>query len=46
MEIKRYSEEQKATIMSNIEFLVNRAKGDIRTGAKYIRDFVLNHPDY
>ena len=29
-----------------MEFLLGRATGKYRTGAKYIRDFVLSHPEY
>eukprot|EP01022_Parablepharisma_sp_SALTPOND_P020409 TRINITY_DN371_c0_g1_i1.p2 TRINITY_DN371_c0_g1~~TRINITY_DN371_c0_g1_i1.p2 ORF type:complete len:665 (+),score=68.02 TRINITY_DN371_c0_g1_i1:8120-10114(+) len=33
-------------IKEYMEFLLGRAKGKYRTGAKYIRDFVRNHPEY
>jgi glutamate--cysteine ligase catalytic subunit len=29
-----------------MSFLVERSKREIITGAKYMRDFVLNHPAY
>jgi len=29
-----------------LTFLLERAKGEIKTGARFIRDFVLNHKDY
>lgn len=29
-----------------LEFLLARARGEIKTGARFIRDFVLQHPDY
>lgn len=29
-----------------MRFLLERAKGEIKTGARYIRDFVMNHPSY
>ena len=29
-----------------LSFLLERAKGEVKTGAKFIRDFVLNHPAY
>jgi glutamate--cysteine ligase catalytic subunit len=29
-----------------LDFLLARAKGEVKTGAKFIRDFVLSHPDY
>ena len=32
--------------MRLIQFLAMRAKGEIKTGARFIRDFVYNHPKY
>ena len=32
--------------MEYLNFLLARAKGEKPTGARYIRDFVLNHPAY
>lgn len=29
-----------------MDFLLERAKGNVMTGARYQRNFVLNHPDY
>jgi glutamate--cysteine ligase catalytic subunit len=29
-----------------LSFLMERAKGEVQTGAKFIRDLVLNHKDY
>jgi glutamate--cysteine ligase catalytic subunit len=29
-----------------LTFLLERSKGEVQTGAKFIRDFVLNHKDY
>lgn len=29
-----------------MQFVLERAKGEVQTGAHYIREFVLNHPEY
>lgn len=29
-----------------IDLLVKRARGELKTGAKFMRDFVVNHPKY
>lgn len=29
-----------------MSMLLERAKGEIMTGARYMRDFILNHPAY
>lgn len=46
MEGKKYNKEQVGEIRVFMAFLVERAKGQIITGAKYMRDFVLSHPEY
>jgi len=46
MELKKYPEEQKYTINESLQFLIKRSRGEVKTGARYIRDFVLNHPAY
>eukprot|EP01022_Parablepharisma_sp_SALTPOND_P000259 TRINITY_DN1010_c0_g1_i3.p1 TRINITY_DN1010_c0_g1~~TRINITY_DN1010_c0_g1_i3.p1 ORF type:complete len:447 (-),score=37.23 TRINITY_DN1010_c0_g1_i3:47-1387(-) len=38
--------EEKAKVRGYLEFLLGRAKGLYKTGAKYIRGFVRSHPDY
>lgn len=43
---KKYNKEQVSQIRVFLNFVMERAKGDIITGAKYMRDFVLNHPAY
>ena len=43
---KGYNKEQRSQIEMFMAFLLERARGEVITGAKYIRDFVLNHPDY
>jgi len=29
-----------------MSFILAKAKGELKTGARMIRDFVLSHPDY
>eukprot|EP00826_Nyctotherus_ovalis_P050278 TRINITY_DN6146_c0_g4_i3.p1 TRINITY_DN6146_c0_g4~~TRINITY_DN6146_c0_g4_i3.p1 ORF type:complete len:141 (-),score=48.63 TRINITY_DN6146_c0_g4_i3:14-436(-) len=38
--------EEKEQVNDYLNFLLQRAKGTYRTGAKYIRDFVRSHPSY
>ncbi len=38
--------EEKNKIREYLQFLKGRASGQYKTGAKFIRDFVLNHPNY
>eukprot|EP00347_Sterkiella_histriomuscorum_P009710 403340177 len=42
----KYEQEQVDQIKHYMEFILERAKGNIMTGARYQRNFVLNHPDY
>jgi glutamate--cysteine ligase catalytic subunit len=46
MDIKEWSQNQKDETNKYLEFLRKRARGEIPTGARFIRDFVLNHPEY
>jgi len=46
MDIKKWSQNQKDETNKYLEFLRKRARGEIPTGARFIRDFVLNHPEY
>jgi len=46
MEIKDYSADHVEQIEVILDFLVARAKGEVPTGAKFIREYVLNHPLY
>lgn len=43
---KKYSKDQVGQIRMFLSFVMERAKGEIITGAKYMRDFILNHPAY
>lgn len=43
---KNYGKEQVSQVRLFLNFLLERSKGEVRTGARFIRDFVLNHPDY
>jgi glutamate--cysteine ligase catalytic subunit len=38
--------EDKEQIKDYLDFLLQRAKGIYKTGAKYIRDYVRSHPEY
>lgn len=44
--VKGFNKEEASNIRMYLTFLLERAKGEIQTGAKFIRDFVLNHPEY
>lgn len=46
MEVYKYTLEEVAEIKNYLAFLLARAKGQVRTGAKLIRDLVLSHPQY
>ena len=46
MLLKGYDKEKAGQIKHSLSFLSARAKGDVPTGAKYIRDFVEKHNDY
>jgi len=46
MDLHSWSETNKATTNTYLEFLRKRSRGLIPTGAKFIRDFVLRHPSY
>ncbi len=46
MDVKQFPKLEKARIQHFLDFLLARAKGNIKTGARYIRDFVTAHPDY
>lgn len=46
MEVKNYSKDNVDQIEVIIDFLVARAKGEVPTGAKYIREYVHNHCHY
>ena len=46
MDLHQFSKEEKEFYNTMLDFLVSRAKGEIKTGARFMRDFVLNHPEY
>jgi hypothetical protein len=46
MEEHNFSPENKASIEECLNFLLARAKGEIKTGARLIREMVLSHPEY
>lgn len=41
-----YSNEDIHKINHHLDFLKERSLGEIKTGARFTRDLVLNHPDY
>jgi len=46
MEIQNYSSDHVEQIEVIIDFLSARAKGEVPTGARFIREYVLDHPLY
>ena len=46
MLLKGYNKEEVGQIKTYLSFLSARAKGDVPTGASYMRDFVTHHPSY
>ena len=46
MTLKGYNKEEVGQVKNYLSFLSARAKGEVPTGARYIRDFVINHPNY
>jgi len=46
MKMNKFSEEDLSFYNTMIEFLCKRARGEIKTGARFMRDLVLNHPEY
>ena len=46
MQVKNYSSDHQEQIEQILDFLMARAKGEVPTGAKFIREYILNHPLY
>jgi glutamate--cysteine ligase catalytic subunit len=46
MKVKNFSMDQVNEIRMYLDFLLARAKGEIKTDAKFIRDFIASHPTY
>jgi glutamate--cysteine ligase catalytic subunit len=46
MTLQKYNKEHVEQVRTYMNFLLARAKGEVPTGAKFIREFVLNHPAY
>lgn len=46
MKVKNFAADKVAEIRMHLDFLLARAKGEVKTDAKFIRDFVTSHPDY
>ena len=43
---RKYEEAEISRVNFYLDFLSDRLHGRVVTGARYQRDFVLNHPDY
>ena len=46
MDIQNYSPDHKNQVEQILDFLLARAKGEVPTGARFIREYVLKHPLY
>ncbi len=46
MALNQWPEHQIKKVCHSLEFLQKRARGEIPTGARFLRDLVLNHPEY
>ena len=46
MKLMEWPEAKKKETMNYLNFLAMRARGKLPTGARFIRDFVMSHPDY
>lgn len=46
MKLNKFSENDMKFYETMLEFLCKRARGEIKTGARFMRDLVLNHPEY
>jgi glutamate--cysteine ligase catalytic subunit len=44
MSLYKYDKESVAKVRDYLSFLLERSKGKIKTGAKFIREFVMSHP--
>lgn len=46
MEWKEYPTKDRTKITEYLNYLSDRANGTIKTGARFMRDFVRSHPNY
>jgi hypothetical protein len=46
MKIKEYNLEYQKQILEILDFLMARAKGEVPTGANFIRQYITKHPLY
>jgi glutamate--cysteine ligase catalytic subunit len=46
MALQKYNNEHVEQVRTFTNFLLARSKGEVPTGARFIRDFVLNHSAY
>ena len=44
--VEKYPKSSHPRLLQHLNFLQERAKGKLQTDAKYIREFVINHPKY
>ena len=46
MDLMKWPAEKVEETLVFLRFLAKRARGEIPTGASFIRSYVMNHPDY
>ena len=46
MDLKKWPADKKAETTHYLTFLAKRARGEVPTGARFIRNYVESHPDY
>ena len=46
MALKEWPQDKVDKINTYFRFISDRAAGKIQTGASFIRDFIMNHPEY
>lgn len=46
IELQNYSEEQKKKLKTFLDYMLDKAKGEVPTGARFMREFVHKHPAY
>jgi glutamate--cysteine ligase catalytic subunit len=46
MKVKNFPMDKQMEIKIYLDFLMARAKGEVKTDARFIREFVMNHPKY
>lgn len=46
MAVKGWPADKQAETMKLMELMRRRARGELKTGARFLRDFVMEHPAY